>query len=207
MNAEQIAKMLLEIKAVTLSVNPPYTWTSGIKSPIYCDNRLIMSYPKKRKQVRDAFIGLIDKIGLEFDVIAGVATAGIPHAAFIADALDKPMIYIRGKAKGHGKENQIEGKLEKGQKALVIEDLISTGGSTINAVNAIRIAGGIVTDCFAVFNYELEKSKKAFKESNANLYTLSNFSTLVRVATEENYLGLEDKETVLTWSLDPENWG
>jgi len=197
----------LEIKAVTLSTNPPYTWTSGIKSPIYCDNRLLMSYPDKRQQVKEMFLSLIKENNLEFDVIAGVATSGIPHAAWLAEELKKPMIYVRGKAKEHGKENAIEGVIEKGKKVLVIEDLISTGGSTLFVVEEIRKAGGIVEDCLAIFTYEFDKAKKAFAEAKANLHTLTNFSTLIEVATENDYLKAADKDTVLEWSKDPENWG
>ncbi|MFH2104845.1 MAG: orotate phosphoribosyltransferase [Parcubacteria group bacterium] len=206
-NAKQIASTLLEIKAVTLSTNPPYTWTSGIKSPIYCDNRLLMSYPDKRQQVKEMFLSLIKENNLEFDVIAGVATSGIPHAAWLAEELKKPMIYVRGKAKEHGKENAIEGVIEKGKKVLVIEDLISTGGSTLFVVEEIRQAGGIVEDCLAIFTYEFDKAKKAFAEAKANLHTLTNFSTLIEVATENDYLKAADKDTVLEWSKDPENWG
>jgi orotate phosphoribosyltransferase len=204
---EQIAKTLLEIKAVTLSVNPPYTWTSGIKAPIYCDNRLLMSYPEKRKQVRDMFLDLIKENNLEFDIIAGVATSGIPHAAWLSEALDKPMIYVRGKAKGHGKKNVIEGALEKNKKVLVVEDLISTGGSTLHVVEEIRKAGGVVNNCLAIFTYEFEKSKRAFKEADANLYTLTNFSTLVDVAINKKYLDLSNKDIVLEWNKNPEEWG
>lgn len=206
-NPKEIAKSLLEIKAVTISMNPPYTWTSGIKAPIYCDNRLLMSYPEKRKQVKDMFLELISENNIEFDVIAGVATSGIPHAAWLAEAFDKPMIYVRGKAKGHGKENAIEGILERGKKVLVIEDLISTGGSTLHVVEEIRKAGGVVDNCLAVFTYEFEKAKKAFKEAQTNLNTLTNFITLIEVATEEKYLDLTDKDTVLEWSKNPEEWG
>ena len=206
-NAKQVASTLLEIKAVTLSTNPPYTWTSGIKSPIYCDNRLLMSYPDKRQQVKEMFLSLIKENNLEFDVIAGVATSGIPHAAWLAEELKKPMIYVRGKAKEHGKENAIEGVIEKGKKVLVIEDLISTGGSTLFVVEEIRKAGGIVEDCLAIFTYEFDKAKKAFAEAKANLHTLTNFSTLIEVATENDYLKAADKDTVLEWSKDPENWG
>ena len=205
--AKKVASALLEIKAVTLSTDPPYTWTSGIKAPIYCDNRLLMSYPEKRQLVRDIFVDLIKEKNIEFDVIAGVATSGIPHAAWIAETLDRPMIYVRGKAKGHGRENVIEGELEKGKKVLVIEDLISTGGSTLHVVEEVRKAGGVVEDCLAIFTYEFTKAKKAFSEANATLYALSNFSTLVGVAAEEKYIDPAEKDLVLEWSEDPENWG
>lgn len=205
--AQNIARSLLEIKAVTLRTDPPYTWASGIKAPIYCDNRLLMSYKEKRHMVRDGFASIIKEHGLQFDIVAGVATSGIPHAAWLADILDLPMIYARSKPKDHGKENLVEGKLEKGQKVLVIEDLISTGGSSLQAIEGIRQAGGIVDDCLAIFTYQMEKSKTAFEDANVNLYTLSNFSTLVEVATESGYIKPEEKENVLEWSKSPETWG
>jgi len=203
----EIATLLLKIKAVTLRTNPPYTWASGIKSPIYCDNRLIMSYPDKRQEVREAFITLIKKHNLKFDVVAGVATSGIPHAAWLAEALNKPMVYVRSKAKDHGKENLIEGKLEQGQKVLVIEDLISTGGSTLTVVNAIKEAGCIVDNCLAIFSYELAKSKQGFADNKVELLPLTNFPSLIQVATDSGYLAPEEKDKVLEWSKDPENWG
>lgn len=206
-SAENIAKILLEIKAVTLSMFPPYQYTSGIFSPIYCDNRLIISYPDKRKIVLDAFLDIIDSEKIKFDVVAGTATAGIPHAAWIADKLNKPMVYVRNQAKEHGKNNQIEGKLESGQTVLVIEDLVSTGGSSVKAGLALREAGAKVNNCIAIFSYEMESAKKQFSESNIKLNTLSNFSTLINVAVNEGYIPEQDKNTVLEWSKDPEAWG
>ena len=201
--AKKIAKLLLEIKAVTLNVEKPYRYTSGILSPIYCDNRLIMSYPEKRKEVVQAFLDMIKEKNLEFDVIAGVATAGITHAAFIAEKLDVPMAYIRSSKKEHGKENKIEGKIKDDQKALIVEDLVSTGGSSVDAAMAVKK----VTDCIAVFTYEMEKAKQKFADANINLHTLSNFSTLMEVAVEENYITEEQKNTALEWNKDPQGWG
>lgn len=207
MTPTDIAKILLEIKAVALNVKTPYRYTSGILSPIYCDNRLIISYPEKRKQVIDGFVNLIKESGLEFDVVGGTATAGIPHAAWIADRLNVPMVYIRDKAKGHGKKNQIEGKLEAGQKVLVIEDLISTGGSSVRAGLATREAGGVVTDCVAIFTYQMETAKKQFEEAGINLHTLSNFAALMDVAAQEGYITEEEKGIALEWNKDPQGWG
>ncbi len=204
---KQVAEILLKIKAVTLNAKEPYRYVSGILSPIYCDNRLLMSYPEERTKIRDFFLELIKENNLEFDVVAGVATSGIPHAAWIADKLNKPMIYVRGKAKEHGKTNQIEGKLEKGQKVLVIEDLVSTGGSSVRAVNAVKEAGGEVVCCLAIFTYEMEKAKKQFEEANCKLLTLSNFSTLVGVASENNYITEEEKNKVIEWNKMPADWG
>lgn len=205
--AETIAKHLLDIKAVVLNVEKPFKYTSGILSPIYCDNRLIMSYPEIRTEVINAFLNLIKENNLTFDVIAGTATAGIPHAAWLADRLNKPMIYVRGSAKGHGKQNQIEGKIEKGQTALVVEDLISTGGSSVSAGLAIREEGATVTDCIAIFSYQMQKAKQQFKDAKINLHTLSDFSTLMDVAERDGYITAEQKTIALAWNNDPAGWG
>ncbi len=205
--SQDVAKILLEIKAVTLSPEKPYRYASGILSPIYCDNRLLMSYVDKREQIINHFIQTIKQNSLQFDIIAGTATAGIPHAAWLAEKLKKPMIYIRAGAKEHGKTNQIEGKLEKGQKVLVIEDLISTGGSSVAAVEAVRNAGGIVTDCLAIFTYEMQKAKDKFKESNCNIITLSNFTTLIRIAGDNSYISADSVKKALEWNKDPQGWG
>jgi len=202
----EIAKLLLEIKAVTLNPSEPYRYTSGILSPIYCDNRLIISYPDKRKRIIDAFLSLIREHSMTFDVVAGTATAGIPHAAWIADRLNKPMVYVRSKSKGHGKHNQIEGQLEAGQKALVVEDLISTGGSSVNAGLALREASAIVTDCVAIFTYQLEEAAKAFADADIHLNTLCDFSTLIDVAAHEGYISEEEKLQALAWNKDPVTW-
>lgn len=204
---EEIAKILLGIKAVTINAVEPFRYASGILSPIYCDNRLLMSYPDKRKQVIDAFLKAIEDAGLEFDIVGGTATAGIPHAAWIAERLNKPMIYIRSSSKEHGKQNQIEGKLEKGQKVLVVEDLVSTGGSSVRAVEAVRSAGGIVTDCVAIFTYGMEKAQTKFDEGQCKLYTLSDFDTLVGVAAQEGYITSEQETKVKEWNKAPAEWG
>lgn len=201
---KEIAKILLEVNAVILRPNQPFTFTSGIKSPIYCDNRLLMSYPKKRNVIIETFLNILKE--KEFDILAGTATAGIPWSSWLAQKLNKPMIYIRGKAKEHGKENLIEGKLEKGKRVIVVEDLISTGGSSIDAVEAVREAGGIVEYCIAIFTYQLEKAINKFNERKCNLITLTNFSTLVEVAVENEYIKPEEKSIVFSWNKDPENW-
>ncbi|HCJ52394.1 MAG TPA: orotate phosphoribosyltransferase [Candidatus Kerfeldbacteria bacterium] len=202
-----VATILLKIRAVTLSPKEPYTFTSGLKSPIYCDNRLLMSYPEFRKRVIDEFIAVIQKNHLTFDIVGGTATAGIPHAAWIADRLEKPMIYIRGASKEHGKKNQIEGKLGKDQKVLIIEDLISTGGSSVSAVEAVREAGGVVGDCCAIFTYEFEKAKQKFTNATCKLFTLTTFSELLTVAEEQNYITSEEEAIAREWKRDPEKWG
>jgi len=200
----KIAKILLEIKAIKLSIKPPFTWASGIKSPIYCDNRMLMGYPEKRKIVIDAFIEKVKEYNPE--IIAGTATAGIPHAAWIAEKLGLPMIYIRSKTKAHGRQNKIEGPLESGKKVLVIEDLISTGGSSVDAAKAVEEAGCEVLGVLAIFTYQLAKSFEVFKEANIKFDTLTNFETLIEIAVEQNYLEENDKTTVLNWYKDPQNW-
>lgn len=204
--SKQIAKILLDIKAVTLNVKEPYKYSSGILSPIYCDNRLLLSHPKQRQKTRDAFIKLIRANKLNFDIVGGIATAGIPHAAWLAEALKKPMIYIRSKSKGYGKNKLIEGNLTKGQKVLIIEDLVSTGSSCIEAVQAVRLAGGITQDCLAIFTYQLTKSEQNFKKAKVNLYFLTNLSILLDAAVDENYITIKEKKSVLEWARDPEHW-
>ena len=204
--SKQIAKILLEIKAVTLNVKEPYKYSSGIVSPIYCDNRLLLSYPKQRQKVRDAFIEIIRSNKLNFDIVGGTATAGIPHAAWLADALQKPMIYIRSKSKGYGKNKLIEGNLTNGQKVLIIDDLVSTGGSCCEAVQTVRSEGGIAEDCLAIFTYQLTQSEQNFKKARVNLYFLTNLSILLDTAVYDNYITLKDKKSVLEWARDPEHW-
>lgn len=205
--AEDVAKILLEVKAVTLNAEKPYRYASGMLSPIYCDNRLLISDVAKREKVIDYFLQTIKDNKLQFDSVAGVATAGIPHAAWIADKLKKPMIYVRSSAKEHGKHNQIEGRLEKGQKVLIVEDLISTGGSTLDAVTAVRDAGGVVTHSIAIFTYEMEKAKNSFKEANCTSLALSNFSTLINIAGKLKYVPEDAIKKVLEWNKDPSGWG
>lgn len=204
---EKIAKILLEIKAVTLNLETGYRFVSGIYSPIYTDNRLLMSYPEKRKIIANGFRELIKAEKLEFDVIAGVATSGIPHAAWLADLINKPMVYVRADKKEHGKQNLIEGKLEGGQRVIVIEDLVSTGGSSVAVVNALKEAGAEIVCCLAIFTYEFEKARKYFEDAECPLITLTNFSTLIKVAEEERYITEEQKENALEWNKNPEEWG
>lgn len=202
-----IAKDLLEIEAVFLSPSEPFTWASGIKSPIYCDNRITMSYPKVRREIAK---GLAEKIKADFpevEVIAGTATAGIPHAAWVAEILDLPMVYIRSKAKDHGKGNQIEGRIEKGQKMVVIEDLISTGGSVLEAATAAEREGANVLGVAAIFTYELPKGVANFEAANVPLVTLTNYSTLIEAALKMDYINEDELKLLKDWKQDPENWG
>ncbi|ARK31061.1 orotate phosphoribosyltransferase [Halalkalibacter krulwichiae] len=198
---EKIANHLLEIGAVHLQPTNPFTWTSGIKSPIYCDNRLTLSYPHVRKDIITGFVKLLE--GIEVDVIAGTATAGIPHAALLADALDLPMVYVRGSAKGHGKQNQIEGKIEKGQKVVLVEDLISTGGSVIQAAEALKASGADVVAVIAIFTYEFQKANDALKEANLPTHILTSYSTLLNVAKEKGTITAEQVQRLNEWRKDP----
>lgn len=204
--AQEIAKLLLDIKAVTLNLREPYRYTSGILSPIYCDNRVIISYPEKRQHIINAFLTTIKEKNLMFDVVAGTATAGIPHAAWIADRLNLPMVYVRSEAKKHGKQNQVEGLLKKNQRVLVVEDLISTGGSSIRAGLALRAAHAIVTDCLAIFNYQLTSTQEKFAEANITLHTLCDFNTLIDTAAATGYITPEEKSHALRWNQNPAEW-
>ncbi|MCE5057155.1 orotate phosphoribosyltransferase [Mammaliicoccus sciuri] len=196
---QNIAQSLLEIKAVTLSPDDPYTWSSGIKSPIYCDNRVTLAYPEIRENIYQGLIELIKEHAQDVEIISGTATAGIPHAAFVADQLKLPMSYVRSKSKGHGKGNQIEGALSKGKKVVVIEDLISTGGSSINAVEALIEDGAEVLGVFAIFTYGINKAEEAFKAIDVPFYTLSNYDELISVAEKEGYIENKDIKTLKAW--------
>ncbi|OGH93771.1 MAG: orotate phosphoribosyltransferase [Candidatus Magasanikbacteria bacterium RIFOXYD2_FULL_41_14] len=205
--AEEVANILLEVKAVTLSVDPPYTWTSGIKAPIYCDNRLLISYPDERNKIIKFFIDLILQKKLEFDIIAGTATAGIPWAAFLANELNKPMVYVRPQPKGHGRGQMVEGTMPKNSRVLIVEDLISTGGSSLRSAQACQDEyDAIVVGVLAIFNYQMNKSKISFEQANIPLYNLSDFTTLIETASKNDYLKPEDKEIAMKWNKDPETW-
>ena len=207
MNVEQsIAKDLLEIEAVFLNPSDPFTWASGIKSPIYCDNRITMSYPKVRKEIAKGLASKIKEAFPEVQVIAGTATAGIPHAAWVAEILDLPMVYIRSKAKDHGKGNQIEGRIVEGQKMVVIEDLISTGGSVLEAAEAAKREGADILGVAAIFTYELPKGKANFEIAEILLMTLTNYSVLIEVALEDRYIDEQELTLLKEWKKDPENW-
>ncbi|WP_019636205.1 orotate phosphoribosyltransferase [Paenibacillus fonticola] len=201
--ALEVADKLLEIEAVALRPHQPFTWTSGIKSPIYCDNRLTMSYPEIRDLIAESFAAIIRSVYPQAEVIAGTATAGIPHAAFVSQKLGLPMIYVRDKAKGHGKENLIEGLIKPGQKVIVIEDLISTGGSSIKAAQAVREAGAEPLAVLAIFNYQLGKAAQAFAEAGIPLQTLSNYTALIDVAVQRGDIQPEDLELLKSWRQNP----
>ncbi|MFD1204091.1 orotate phosphoribosyltransferase [Sporosarcina contaminans] len=199
MNKKEIANVLLNVGAVQLSPEDLFTWASGIQSPIYCDNRLTMSDPKGRKQIAEGLADLIKKHFPETTLIAGTATASIPHAAWVADRLDLPMIYIRSKAKGHGRSRQIEGKVSSMDKAVIIEDLISTGGSSLNAVEALRAEGVEVLGVVSIFTYELETANKAFADAGLPYYSLTDFGALVEMAKENGSIGENSIADLLEW--------
>ncbi|MCI2061434.1 MAG: orotate phosphoribosyltransferase [Eubacteriaceae bacterium] len=203
---EIIAEKLLKIGAVFLRPDDPFTWASGIKSPIYCDNRLILSAPKVRNVVEESIAMAIDEIYPECEVIMGTSTAGIAHAALAANLLGLPMGYVRGKAKDHGRTNQIEGRLEKGQKVVVVEDLISTGGSVIETVEALREAGGDVLGIISIFTYGLESSIEAFREKKIKAVSLCNLDVLVDVAVRNKYIEFGQKNKILSFRSNPEHW-
>lgn len=194
-----VAQQLLAIKAVTLRPDHYFTWTSGIQSPIYCDNRLTMSYPIVRRLIADQMVQTIQERYPDVQVIAGTATAGIPHAAWVSERLDMPMIYVRDAKKKHGKTNQIEGHLLAGQKVVIIEDLISTGLSSLNVAHVLRDAGADVLGVVAIFTYELERAHTAFKVAGISHQTLTNYSELISVAVEEGIVNESDVQTLLEW--------
>ncbi|HEC2190627.1 TPA: orotate phosphoribosyltransferase [Staphylococcus delphini] len=194
-----IAKALLDIEAVSLSPNEMYTWSSGIQSPIYCDNRVTLGYPEVRTAIRDGLIELIQQHFAEVEIVSGTATAGIPHAAYISDKMNLPMNYVRSKSKSHGKQNQIEGARSEGKKVVVIEDLISTGGSSITAVEALQEAGAEVLGVVAIFTYGLNKADETFKAVGVPFYTLSNYDELIEVAREEGKISEDDIQTLVEW--------
>lgn len=200
---EIIAKDLLSIKAVFLKPNDPFTWASGIKSPIYCDNRLTLSAPEVRKDVEAGLAEIVKEKFPEAEVLMGTSTAGIAHAAITATILDMPMGYVRSGHKDHGRQNQIEGKLEKGQKVVVIEDLISTGGSVLEVVNVLREAGADVLGVASIFTYGMQKGIDRLNEANVINYSLSNFNTLVGVAAEEGYIEANDVTKLKAFIKNP----
>ncbi len=205
--AKKTAEYLLQIKAIKLQPAKPFTWASGWKSPIYCDNRMTLSFPVVRSFIRDAFAAIVSQLYPDAEVIAGVATGAIAHGAMVADHLKLPFIYVRSGAKDHGLGNQIEGHYERGQKVVVIEDLISTGGSSLGAVRALREAGCEVLGMIAIFTYGFSKSADAFMTDGCRLDTLSNYGVLVDMAAASGYISGDDVETLKEWRKDPALWG
>ena len=202
----EVARNLLEIKAVKLNPRDPFTWASGLLSPIYCDNRVALSHPGVRTYLKNCLAEKSVLFG-EFDVVAGVATAGIPHGVLLADVLKKPFVYVRSSPKDHGRRNQIEGELHPGQRVLVVEDLISTGGSCLLAVDALRDAGAEVVGVLAIFQYGFARAQAAFFEKQVHFQTLTNYDSLVQEAARTGYVSEDDLIILKKWRENPDGWG
>lgn len=205
-SAAKVAESLLQIKAIKLNNNKPFTWASGLKSPIYCDNRIALSYPKIRTYIRQQIVEAIEENFGKVDVIAGVATAGIPQAALVAAAMGLPLVYVRSSEKKHGMTNKIEGVINSGQSVVVIEDLISTGKSSLNAVDALRDAGAKVKGMVAIFTYGLPKATENFSNASCKLVTISDYDNLIKLATDSNYISNKDQASLMEWRKDPQAW-
>ena len=205
--SSQTAELLLKLKAIKLSPNDPFTWASGLKSPIYCDNRVLLSDPNSRDIIANYFAEIIKQKYKSVEVIAGVATGAIGIGILVAQKLNLPFIYVRPEAKKHGRKNQIEGKILENQKIVVIEDLISTGKSSLNAVRALKESNLEVLGMVAIFTYGFKVSKENFLENKVELFTLSNYNELVKKAIEINYISHKESETLKKWNNNPENWG
>lgn len=205
--AEQVACYLIEFEAVKLRPHQPFTWASGWKSPIYCDNRVTLSYPAARTYIKESLHDVLSEHFRDANVIAGVATAGIPMASLVADESQLPLLYVRSAPKGHGMENLIEGRLQPEAKVMVIEDLVSTGGSSLKAVNALNQAGASVLGMASVFTYGFEVANIAFEQAAVDLVSLTDYQTLVRVALDKKVILESDIELLSQWREDPANWG
>lgn len=192
--------------AVTLRPSKPFVWASGIRSPIYCDNRILLSHPKARDLIIKGFMELLGKKKIRFDAIAGIATAGIPHAAILADRFRKPLLYVRSSPKKHGKGNQIEGRLERGRRVLVIEDLVSTGQSSLSAVRALKRAGAKVVDCAAIFSYGLTASQTSFRKARCRLHTLTGLKDLIAAALKKRAITPKDAALIGKFAKNPAGW-
>jgi orotate phosphoribosyltransferase len=197
-----VAHSLLQIKAIQLNPQKPFTWASGISSPIYCDNRKSLSYPTVRSLIKNGLVEKSTAFG-DFDIVAGVATAGIPHGVLLADALEKPFIYVRSKPKGHGMQNLIEGEIPEGKRVLVVEDLISTGGSSVKAIEALREVGAEVVGAIAIFTYGFQRAADTFAAANCPFTTLSDYDTLLNVAVEMGYISEDMLDTLQAWRKNP----
>ncbi len=205
--AQETAELLLQIKAIKLKPQDPFTWSSGMKSPIYCDNRIILSYPPIRNYIKDQMAKQVEQLYGKPDLVAGVATGAIGIGALVADTLGLPFAYVRPEAKSHGRKNQIEGVVRPNEKVVVIEDLISTGGSSLNAVSALKLqANANVKGLIAVFSYGFEKAKNSFKSEKVEYHTLSNYDILIEKAYETGYLNNKELMVLKNWRLDPQNW-
>jgi len=205
--AEKTAESLLKIQAVKLSKKDPFTWASGWKSPIYCDNRKTLSYPEVRTYIRDEFAAVIEKLYPNVEVIAGVATGAIANGALVADKLNKPFVYVRPDKKSHGMKNQVEGAIKAGQSVVVVEDLISTGGSSLKAVDALRDAGCKVVGMVAIFSYGFSVAEENFKANDVDLTILTDYNTMISQAQEAGYVSADDVESLKDWRISPSTWG
>jgi orotate phosphoribosyltransferase len=201
-----VAEFLLQIKAIKLDVNKPFTWASGLKSPIYCDNRKTLSYPKVRTFIRQEFVKLIGEAFGTVDVVAGVATGAIAQGALVAQEMGLPFVYVRSSKKGHGLDNQIEGVIESGQSVIVVEDLVSTGQSSLAAVQALREAGCNVKGMVAIFSYNLKTADENFKAAGCILNTLTDYEHLIRRAHEQDYIKESDLKSLVEWRENPQSW-
>lgn len=204
--ARQTARFLLDSKAVILRPEQPFIWASGWQSPIYCDNRVTLSYPEIRSYIKDAFRKIIGEQFGSPDLIAGVATGAIAQGALVAEAMELPFVYVRPSVKEHGRKNQVEGRMEAGQGIVVVEDLVSTGGSSLKAVEALREAGGKILGMTAIFTYGFSRASEAFQQAGVELITLSSYHDLLEVAMESGYINEAQAELLGTWRKDPENW-
>ena len=205
--AQQTAELLLQINAIKLETKNHFTWASGWKSPIYCDNRVILSFPAVRNYIRDEFVKQIEAKFGRPDVIAGVATGAIGIGILVAETMGLPFVYVRPEAKKHGRQNQVEGFLQKGQTVIVVEDLISTGGSSLMAVEALRNEGANVKGMAAIFTYGFPISEEKIAEAKLDVYTLSNYENLIEKAVEKKYVSEEELETLKSWNSNPSEWG
>ena len=204
--AAKTAEFLLTVKAVKLNNEHPFTWASGRKSPIYCDNRVTLSYPEIRTFIRQRFTEIVSDIWGDVDVIAGVATGGIAQGALVAQELGKPFVYVRSESKSHGLTNQIEGEIHEGQSVVVVEDLVSTGKSSLIAVKALREKGCVVKGMVAIFTYGLQVAADNFKAEDVELVTLTDYDTLIKVAHEKEYVRPQDFDSLAAWRKNPEQW-
>ncbi|AKA35799.1 orotate phosphoribosyltransferase [Flagellimonas lutaonensis] len=205
-SAQKTAELLLQINAIKLRPENPFTWASGWKSPIYCDNRVILSFPMIRNYVRDEMVRQVESLYGKPDVIAGVATGAIGIGVLVAEALNLPFVYVRPEPKSHGRKNQIEGHLESNQRVVVIEDLISTGNSSLNAVKALQEAQADIKGMVAIFTYGFDQAIENFRQNGIELHTLSDYETLIGIASETNYVKEEQLKTLLQWRTDPSQW-
>lgn len=204
--SEKVAKILLDLGCIIFRPHQPFRFDSGILSPVYVDNRLLISAPEQREIIIKYLVDKVRKIGMP-DVVAGVATAGITHAAWIAQKLNLPMVYVRAKPKDHGRQNQVEGRIRRGQKVLVVEDMVSTAGSSVGVIRALRNQGAIVTDEIAIYTHQIKKADENFRKMKIKFYCLTDLQTVTQVARKRGFLTKKQIETVLDWTKNPQNWG